>query len=308
MDYTHESGMISRQAKLAVWMASAVAVCSQQTMLPNSADLSAVFDLQMQRVPYSEIVTGPQVSATASRHDKWGFNVPGIVQSDLNRDGYPDIYITCEGCPNELYLSNGANLDFSAATDSTSGYNLLVDSSESFQSLAVVAFDCNDDGFEDFFVSNLGEPNQLFLSQPSGGFAPWFAAATAEGTYAAGHPLDMSAYAPVIEYSRQSRFSLAGDFNNDGLTDLLVVQWYSYPGYDRGPFNTAKDAGDLNNELYYRIPDGGFERAPDEGALVMMNDGSTLISAINNGQGPWRGVVADWNRDGENFSCLFPQS
>ncbi len=97
------------------------------------------------------------------------YNGGGVAIGDINNDGLPDIYFTCNMGPNKLYLNRG-NFRFEDITE------LAGVAGNEFWSTGVVMVDINTDGLLDIYVCNAGyDPdntpeNELFLNQGDGTF------------------------------------------------------------------------------------------------------------------------------------------
>ncbi len=83
--------------------------------------------------------------------------VKGIVASDVNNDGFPDIYISILGGNNYLFLNQGSQIrNFK---DVSAEYNVL----EPKTSFVTFFFDYDNDGYEDLYVGgyNIDNKDQL---------------------------------------------------------------------------------------------------------------------------------------------------
>lgn len=141
----------------------------------------------------------------------------GIAAGDYDRDGDTDLVVTnFSHDHNTLYQNQGDGTfrDLSFAT-------LIGRASIAFLGWGVVFFDWDNDGDEDLFVANghvypqvdgqdvgtsYAQPNQLFANQGQGDFV--------ELSRVAG---------PALAEVKSSRGAAAGDLDNDGDLDLVVV-------------------------------------------------------------------------------------
>lgn len=118
--------------------------------------------------------------------------------SDVDGDGYPDLYVGNWGNLNKMYRNNGDGT-FTDVTD-ISGTGCGIGKHTN----SVLFADFNNDGRPDLFVGNKGGGNRLFINE--GGF----------------HFKDVSRESG-LEDTMYTYGAVYGDFNNDGLLDLLVV-------------------------------------------------------------------------------------
>lgn len=120
----------------------------------------------------------------------------GCVFGDFNNDSQMDLYLADGGgYPNVLYRNNGDGT-FSDVTERTGVGDLS-------RSMGVGFGDIDNNGWQDIYVSNLGQPNKLYLNQRGGIFR------------------EISAQAGVDD----DRFNTAlvlDDFNKDGWIDIYV--------------------------------------------------------------------------------------
>jgi len=144
--------------------------------------------------------TFTDVSQGAGLHAAFG-NGLGVVVSDVNRDGKPDVFVANDATPNQLWI----NLGQGRFEDQALVRGTAVDEDGTAKSgMGVDAKDIDDDGDEDVLVVNLdGESDSLFRND-----GLFFRDATAAaGLRVASRPF--------------TRFGTAWmDFDNDGWLDL----------------------------------------------------------------------------------------
>ncbi|MGB5296808.1 MAG: CRTAC1 family protein [Thermoanaerobaculia bacterium] len=205
----------------------------------------------------------------------------GVVSSDFDQDGWPDIYVANDASPNQLWM-NQQNGTF--VNDALLAGCAVNDMGMPEGSMGVVAGDINGDGSYDLFMSHIvQETNTLYLNDGRGLFR--------ETTRDSGLAL------PSYKYTG---FGTAlFDFDNDGWLDLFVAN-----GAVHEIEHLARE-GDIfpihqPDTLYQNLGQGRFVEVTDEaGAFVfsevgrgavygdLENDGDPDLLVANNG-GPAR--------------------
>ncbi len=144
------------------------------------------------------------VSATAGVAADRG-NALGVVTVDLDRDGWPDIYVANDGTPNLCWINRG---DGRFANTALLAGCALNEAGQAEAGMGVDAGDFDGDGDDDLFVTHLsGETNTLYLNDGRGTFE--------DRTIVSGLGPPSRAF---------TGFGTAWfDYDNDGWLDLLVV-------------------------------------------------------------------------------------
>ena len=218
----------------------------------------------------------------------------GVVASDLDLDGWPDLYVANDGSENQLWTNQAGKAFVNEARARGAALNRegLPEAG-----MGVVAGDLNGDGLEDLFITHLvRETNTLYVGDPSGVFN--------DATRSSG--LGQPSYA-------FTSFGVADiDYDNDGWPDLAVTNGdvHVMPGqvYAAGapPLRMA-------NQLFHNVGAGRFVDvsahagaayvAPAIGRGMAMgdidNDGDSDL-LVNNNEGPARlylnevGAASPW--------------
>jgi hypothetical protein len=129
----------------------------------------------------------------------------GAIATDLDGDGWLDLYVANDGEPNHLWINRRDGGFDERALLAGSAVNAF---GAAEASMGVDAGDCDDDGDDDLFLTHLiKETNTLYLNDGRAGFT--------DATLASGLG------PPSAPYTSFGTGFL--DFDNDGRLDLLVV-------------------------------------------------------------------------------------
>jgi enediyne biosynthesis protein E4 len=144
----------------------------------------------------------------------------GVVFSDLNDDGWPDIYVANDSVPNLLFRNQGDGTF--AEMGLLSGAALSGDGRPQ-AGMGADAGDVNGDGLPDLVVTNFSHDyNTLYENGPAGVFT--------DRSYAAGIAATAG---PYLGWG--VKFV---DMDNDGRLDLFVANGHVYPEVDRHGLGT----------------------------------------------------------------------
>jgi hypothetical protein len=144
----------------------------------------------------------------------------GVVFSDFNDDGWPDIYVANDSVPNLLFQNRGDGTF--AETGLLSGAALSGDGRPQ-AGMGVDAGDVNGDGLPDLVVTNFShDHNTLYENGPAGVFT--------DRSYASGIAATAG---PYLGWG--VKFV---DMNNDGRLDLFIANGHVYPEVDRHGLGT----------------------------------------------------------------------
>jgi hypothetical protein len=208
--------------------------------------------------------TFTDVTAKAGIRDPnyYGF---GVIFSDLDNDGWPDIYVANDSQPNLLFRNN-RNGTFSEAGLSSGAALNEAGRAQSGMGVAVGDYDGN--GLPDIFVTNFArDTNTLYKNLGNMFFV--------DSTVSAGLG-EISL--PYLGWGA----SLA-DFDNDGRPDIFVANGQVYPQVDR--LNVGQKYFQ-RKELYRNLGNGKFEeigRASPDFMIGKSSRGAAVADSDDDG-------------------------
>jgi len=181
------------------------------------------------------------------------------VWADVNNDGWLDLFIANENGPNELFLNmkNGTFKDIALSAG--------VAGDGTAYSKGVAAADYDNDGWVDFYVSNLAGPNSLYHNNHDNTFTE-----VAEKAGVRGNGKGFATW--------------FFDYNNDGLPDIFVTSYFvSVDETLRTYLDLPHNATTL--KLYKNLGDGTFRDVTKEVGLdkVFMPMGANFGDIDNDG-------------------------
>ncbi|MFQ5653829.1 MAG: FG-GAP repeat domain-containing protein, partial [Planctomycetota bacterium] len=201
----------------------------------------------------------------------------GVVCTDLNGDGWIDIYVANDGHPNQCWMNRRDGTFVNEALLGGCAYN---EQGKAEASMGVDAADFDGDGDEDLFMTHLtDETNTLYLNDGSGYFDDY--------SFETGLGVASRAF---------TGFGTAWfDFDSDGWLDLLIAN---------GAVKTIEAlaaAGDpyplhQKNQLFHNLGNGRFEEITSRAGRVFSlsevsrgaafgdldNDGDPDVLVMNN--------------------------
>ena len=207
--------------------------------------------------------TFADVSAQAGIVDPglYGF---GVLFSDLDDDGWPDIFVANDSVPNLLFHNN-RNGTFSEA-GLRSGIALNGDG-KAQAGMGADAGDYDGDGRLDVFVTNFSQDyNTLYRNVGDGLFS--------DASYEAG------VVTPGLPYLGWG--TAVADFDNDGLPDIFVANGHVYPEIDRQGSRTRYRQ---RKQLFLNTGKGRFRDVSDDvggGLLVEKSSRGAAFGDVDN--------------------------
>jgi len=165
----------------------------------------------------------------------------GVMVSDFDNDGYPDIYVACDSTPNILYHNqrNGTFKDIAVLAGAA--YNL---DGVAQAGMGVSAGDYDNDGRFDIFVTNFSEDSSTLYHNDGTNFFS-----------------DVTSRAGLAKNLKYLSWGTAfADIDQDGWKDIVVANGHIYPEADQvGGTITYKE----RMLLYRNSGDGRFTDLSD---------------------------------------------
>ena len=217
------------------------------------------------------------------------------VWADINNDGLLDLFVGNENSPSQLFLNKGdgtfEDISHAAGIDRTAFTK------------GVTAADYDNDGYMDFYVSNLYGGNFLYRNNHNNTFT------------------EVSEQAGVHQADAQSFATWFFDYDNDGRPDLFVTGYYfSADETIRSYLGLPTTAGTMR--LYRNLGNGKFQEVSKETHVNRINTpmGANFGDIDNDGYpdiylatgGPEYGALAPKmllrNHDGRYFADVTDRS
>ncbi|PRY85769.1 VCBS repeat-containing protein [Mongoliibacter ruber] len=238
----------------------------------------------------------------------------GLAISDINRDGFPDIYVANDFITNDVIYINNGDGTFSNEID-----NML--KHQSFNAMGVDIADFNNDGLVDILVLDMFPPDNerqktmfsptenydLYMSNLSRGYEPQYVRNTLQVNRGNGLFSEIGFLAGVAQ-TDWSWSPLMADFDNDGFKDLFISNGYGKDVTDLdhinftqnlGPFSTPEDRRALlyegiSNLKEVKMPNYLYKNNRDLTFLDKSKDWGMIHASISNGA-----AYADLDNDGD---------
>jgi hypothetical protein len=206
------------------------------------------------------------VSVKAGIHDP-GYYGFGVIFSDLDNDGWLDIYVANDSVPNFLFRNNR---DGTFSEVGLLAGVALNEEGEEQAGMGVDVGDYNNDGYFDIFVTNFShDSNTLYQNNGNGIFS--------DVTFAAGLG------EPSLPYLGWGTGFV--DFDNDGLLDIFVANGHVSPQIDQSTLGSKYLE---RKQLYRNLGNGRFREVTEE------IGGSLLVEKSSRGT-----AFGDYDNDGD---------
>jgi hypothetical protein len=187
----------------------------------------------------------------------------GVVWSDFDNDGWPDIFVANDSMPNYLWHNKG-NGTFDEVAFET-GCALSADG-RAQSNMGVAVGDYDNDGWLDLFVTHFSEDYNTLYHNNHGKFE--------DVTFQAG--------LGTVGYKNLAWGTGFADFDNDGWKELFVANGHIYPQATQAGNNYFQQ-----NQLFTNLRDGRFRlvHAQESGFMEARSSrGAALADLRGNGR------------------------
>lgn len=229
----------------------------------------------------------------------------GIAVSDLNQDGWPDLYIANDFAPNDLMYINQKDGTFKDMAPQMTKH-------QSFNGMGCDIADINNDGQFDIMVMDMlpednkrqktmlmGANENQFRSRIRAGYQPQFMRNTLQvGNGTVGD--EMLPYSEVAQMAGVNKTDwswapLMTDFNNDGLRDIYISNGYVRDMTDLDFISNKKFA------LQFGTEEAKFQKLKE---MYNKLDGAYLSNYMymNEGNLSFTDVTKDWGLSEPSFT------
>ena len=227
----------------------------------------------------------------------WGL---GVVVNDINRDGYPDVYVANDFLSNDHLFINNQDGTF---TNRIAEYL----KHQEYNGMGVDAADINNDGYNDIVAMDMMPDDNLrqktmfpsigydrFMLNLQKGYQPQYVRNVLQLNNGNGSFSDIG-YLAGINATDWSWSSLLADFDNDGYRDLLITNGY------------RKDVTDLDFIAYSRESSMfGTDKTRLKKAIATVNELEGVLKSNfmfrNNGDLTFTNEAAAWGLDQPSYS------
>ncbi len=225
-----------------------------------------------EELPLSSLTTNQWAARTPQK----AHGAPGIAVFDFDNDGDLDIYVTNgPGTPNSLYSNQFKETGKVTFIDVAAAAGVTATSQDSS---GVCFGDIDNDGFEDLYVTGVGEDNILFHNNGDGTFT------------------DITASAEIGAGSAYHSGCAMGDFNGDGLLDIVISNTYdSWDRRDPQFIDRLDEALEPNQLFMQDRSDPGKIHFVDASA----SSGIQKLVNLPGGSFTWSVAAVDIDQDGD---------
>jgi hypothetical protein len=200
---------------------------------------------------------------------------PGVAVFDYDNDGDLDIYVTNgPGKPNSLYSNQFMETGKVSFIDVAAAAGVTATSQDSS---GVCFGDIDNDGFEDLYVTGVGEDNILYHNNGDGTFT------------------DITLSAVIGAGSAYHSGCAMGDFNGDGRLDIVISNTYDNWNRRDPQFIDRLDETLEPNQLFMQDGSPGNIHFVDASA----SSGIQKIVGLPGGSFTWSVAAVDIDQDGD---------